>query len=61
MPAHSLNLFKPGDNVVHAVFGRGVVTGLSGEGSAQKVSVRFANDVEKRFSAAIAPLRKIDT
>jgi len=59
-PAHSLNLFKPGDHVVHAVFGRGVVVGLSGEGSAQKVSVRFANDVEKRFSASIAPLRKLD-
>ena len=57
---HSLRLFKPGDRVVHAVFGRGTVMQLEGEGSAQKVSVEFENGAKKRFSAGIAPLRKID-
>ena len=57
---HSLRLFKPGDRVVHAVFGRGTVMQLEGEGSAQKVSVEFENGAKKRFSAGIAPLRMID-
>ncbi len=55
-----LKLFKPGDRVIHAVFGRGNVTRLEGEGSSQKVCVKFDTGAEKRFSANIAPLRKID-
>lgn len=55
-----LHLFKPGDRVAHAVFGRGTVTELEGEGSAQKVSVAFESGAKKRFSVGIAPLRKID-
>ena len=60
-PQQGLKLFKPGDAVVHAVFGKGTVTGIEGEGSAQKVIVRFnATNQMKRFSANIAPLRKIN-
>ncbi len=57
---HSLRLFKPGDRVLHAVFGRGTVMELEGEGSAQKVSVAFESGAKKRFSVGIAPLRKIN-
>ncbi|MBQ8507759.1 MAG: DNA helicase PcrA [Clostridia bacterium] len=56
----ALKLFKEGDRVIHAVFGRGNVTRLEGEGSSQKVCVKFDTGAEKRFSANIAPLRKID-
>ena len=60
-PNHGLRLFKPGDSVIHAVFGKGTVQEIEGEGSAQKVIVRFhATQQLKRFSANIAPLRKID-
>ena len=55
-----LRLFKPGDRVIHAVFGRGNITRLEGEGNGQKVCVKFDTGAEKRFSANIAPLRKID-
>jgi len=60
-PGHGLRLFRPGDRVIHAVFGKGIVQDIEGEGSAQKVIVRFnATGQLKRFSANIAPLRKID-
>ena len=59
-PQRALKLFKPGDKVVHSVFGRGEVERIEGEDSAQKVIVRFGNGSLKRFSANIAPLRKID-
>ncbi len=56
-----LKLFKPGDSVIHAVFGKGTVQQIEGEGSAQKVIVRFnATGQIKRFSANIAPLRKTE-
>lgn len=58
---HGLKLFKPGDSVIHAVFGKGTVQQIEGEGSAQKVIVRFnATGQIKRFSANIAPLRKTE-
>ncbi len=60
VPQRALKLFKPGDSVVHAVFGRGRVERVEGEDSAQKVIVRFDNGSLKRFSASIAPLRRID-
>ena len=60
-PNLGLRLFKPGDQVVHAVFGKGTVTEVEGEGGGQKVIVRFnATKQLKRFSANIAPLRKVD-
>ena len=60
-PSQGLHLFKTGDQVIHAVFGKGTVQEVEGEGSNQKVIVRFsATDQLKRFSANIAPLRKVD-
>ena len=52
----TLKIFKEGDRVIHAVFGRGNVTRLEGD----KVCVKFDTGSEKRFSANIAPLRKLD-
>ncbi|MCB0881743.1 MAG: UvrD-helicase domain-containing protein [Thermoleophilia bacterium] len=52
--------FDPGDNVVHATFGEGVVTGVESRGSL--VRVRFANDgTERRLMAGAAPMRKVET
>ncbi len=59
-PQKGLKLFHVGDNVVHAVFGRGRVSEVVGEGSDQKVIVAFESGSLKRFSANIAPLRRID-
>ena len=59
-PQRSLKLFRVGDSVIHAVFGRGRVSEVSGEGSDQKVIVDFDSGARKRFSANIAPLRKLD-
>lgn len=59
-PQRSLKLFRVGDNVIHAVFGRGRVSEVSGEGSGQKVIVDFDSGARKRFSANIAPLRKLN-
>ena len=59
-PQRSLKLFRVGDSVMHAVFGRGKVSEVAGEGSDQKVIVDFDSGARKRFSANIAPLRKLD-
>ena len=59
-PQRSLKLFRVGDSVIHAVFGRGRVSEVSGEGSGQKVIVDFDSGARKRFSANIAPLRKLN-
>ena len=59
-PQRSLKLFRVGDSVIHAVFGRGKVSEVSGEGSDQKVIVDFDSGARKRFSANIAPLRKLN-
>ena len=59
-PQRSLKLFRVGDSVIHAVFGRGKVSEVSGEGSDQRVIVDFDSGARKRFSANIAPLRKLN-
>jgi len=59
-PQRALQMFKVGDMVYHAVFGRGRITKVSGEGSAQKVCVAFPDRPEKQFSANIAPLKKLN-
>ena len=53
-----LNLFRTGDRVTHAVFGKGTVEEMSEDNA--KVTVRFDSGALKRFSANIAPLRRID-
>ena len=59
-PAQGLKLFKPGDKVIHGVFGRGEIVETIGEGSDQKVIVKFSNGSQKRFSANVAPIKKIE-
>ena len=46
--------------MIHAVFGRGRVEAVEGEGGDQKVIVAFESGAKKRFSANIAPLRKLN-
>ena len=49
-------VFRMGDDVIHAAFGDGVVTGVDAGGV---VVVRFANDgTERRLMADYAPIRK---
>jgi len=49
-------VFRIGDDVVHAAFGDGVVTGVDAGGV---VVVRFASDgSERRLMADYAPIRK---
>ena len=59
-PQRALHLYRKGDRVLHAVFGKGNVLELEGEGASQKVIVQFDNGSKKRFSVNVAPLRKID-
>ncbi len=54
------NLFRVGDTVHHRVFGRGEVTGLTGQGAEQRVKIRFANGSERTFSAVAAPIVKVE-
>ena len=50
------NVFRLGDDVVHAAFGEGVVTGVEPGGI---VVVRFAGDgSERKLMADYAPIRK---
>ena len=59
-PQRALQIFKVGDAVYHAVFGRGKITRVIGEGTAQKVCVAFPDRPEKQFSANVAPLKKLN-
>ena len=59
-PARGLQIFKTGDVVMHSTFGRGEVIDVSESGGRSYVQVRFPGDVEKKFAADIAPLRKIN-
>ncbi len=50
--------WPPGDSVLHATFGEGVVTAI--EGGGDLVKVRFAQDgAERRLMAGAAPMRKV--
>ena len=53
-------VFRVGDAVRHRVFGAGTVTALSGQGVDQRVKIRFANGSERTFSAAAAPIVKVE-
>ncbi len=48
-------MFRLGDDVVHAAFGEGVVTGVQ---PGDVVTVRFASGQEKSLMASLAPIRK---
>ena len=59
-PARGLQIFKTGDVVMHSTFGRGEVIDVTESGGRSYVQVRFPGDVEKKFAADVAPLRKIN-
>ena len=52
-------LFSVGDEVMHRVFKRGVVTEVSGSGDGQRVRVKFEDGQEKLFAANAAPIVKV--
>ena len=55
------SIYDPGDHVMHAKFGEGVIIRVRGEGSDVRVMVRF-NDTRvgvKEIAASIAPMMKI--
>ena len=58
--AKPIALFKPGDRVVHRVFGKGQVLEVSGEGVDQKVKVDFGERGVKSFNSNIAPIVKVN-
>ena len=53
-------IFHEGDTVHHKIFGRGTVTGLTGQGAEQRVKIQFENDKERSFSAVAAPIVKVE-
>lgn len=50
---------KVGDDVVHAIFGEGVVIEIRGSGEKAEVAVRFADRGTKHLAMAWAPLKKL--
>ena len=57
--ASAPSLFEVGDRVKHQRFGAGTVTGLSGEGRALRMTIRFDGGEEKTFTADLAPVIKL--
>ena len=58
-PRSAPSLFEAGDRVRHQRFGLGVVTSLSGEGRARRMTIRFDSGEEKTFTVDLAPVIKI--
>ena len=59
-PARGISLFHRGDSVRHRTFGLGTVEEVTGAGGQQKVKILFDDGVERVFSAAAAPIMKVD-
>jgi DNA helicase-2/ATP-dependent DNA helicase PcrA len=55
--AESLGL-APGDAVVHARFGVGVVVEVQGDGDDARATIRFGEHGEKRFILALSPIAR---
>lgn len=53
----SLTSFKPGDEVVHERFGRGVIISMEGTGAGEKALVKFENAGVKKLLLRFARLR----
>lgn len=51
--------FNVGDNVRHSMFGKGRITGLSGEGSKRQAVVNFQSVGKKKLMLAFAKLEKM--
>jgi DNA helicase-2/ATP-dependent DNA helicase PcrA len=50
---------KAGDAVMHARYGEGVITEVTGEGSGAEATIRFPSAGDKRFSLHLAPIKRI--
>jgi DNA helicase-2/ATP-dependent DNA helicase PcrA len=50
---------KAGDAVMHARYGEGVITDVTGEGTDAEATIRFPSAGEKRFSLHLAPIKRI--
>jgi DNA helicase-2/ATP-dependent DNA helicase PcrA len=50
---------EAGDSVMHARYGEGVVTEVTGEGTNAEATIRFHSAGEKRFSLHLAPIKRI--
>jgi len=49
---------RPGEAVVHARFGRGVVVAVEGEGADARATIRFPDKGDKRFLLALSPIER---
>jgi len=49
----------PGDSVLHARFGEGVVTEVEGEGEDARATISFPGHGEKRFLLALSPIERV--
>ena len=56
-----MNMYKPGDRVMHRKFGEGTVEKVWGKGGEARISISFTAYGTKEFSLSIAPIFKIDT
>ena len=56
-----LNMYRPGDRVMHRKFGEGTVERVWGKGGEARISISFTAYGVKEFSLSIAPIFKIDT
>ena len=61
-PARSIpvQLFKPGDRVLHRKFGKGTVRSVDGSGDNARITILFPVFGEKTFALSIAPIVKVD-
>ena len=56
-----LNMYKPGDRVMHRKFGEGTVEKIWGKGGEAYISISFTAYGVKEFALSLAPIFKIDT
>ncbi len=56
--SHDLLSLKVGDDIVHAKWGEGVVTGTRGSGDKTEITVRFPSLGEKTLLLSLAPIKR---
>ena len=56
----SVQLFRPGDRVLHRKFGKGVVRAVTGSGDDARIAIQFPVFGEKVFALSIAPIVKVE-
>ena len=56
----NIQLFRPGDRVLHRKFGKGTVLAVTGSGADARISIQFPVFGEKVFALSIAPIVKAE-